>query len=240
MKTPKIAASLALLLLAGCTADPGGSAQDGGSGGPGGGDGGGGDCLIRDPVTNLCILGPGTDLANYRCTASAPSGSVATVTEGGLLCTLGEAVCSVENVNSSADRNYDSFAVIDYALGAVDPLLGGSAGINVALPGSIPAGQVAAFLVEFAGGIVDAGVLRALVVSTEVNGVPQEQAALDSLLGLDVIGLIPGTGKVLVGFSNTLPYNGLTLTADATLVAADTTGSLRVYEACVGAEPQPE
>lgn len=238
MKIHRVVFGVALL-LGGCNADPGTAGLGGGGGG--GGDGTGGDCLIRDPVTDTCILGPGTDLANYHCTAADPAGSVATATETGLLCGLGDNVCAVENEESAVDRNYDSFATIDYAIGAVDPLLGGDTGISVALPGQVAAGgtNVAAFLVEFAGGVVDAGLLRTLVVSTDLNGTAQEEAALDSLLGLDVIGLIPGTGKVLVGFHNTMPFNGLSIAADATLAAADVTGSLRVYEACIGAEPNP-
>lgn len=240
----KLISLAVLLVLAGCNADPGGlgyAGGDGGTGGTGGGDPTGGDCLIRDPVTDTCVLGPGTDLANYHCTATDPAGSVATATEAGLLCGLADNVCSVENENSAADRNYDSFGTIDYALGALDPLLGGSTGIDVQLPGTVAAGgsNVAAFLVEFAGGVVDAGLLRTLTVRTTSNGALQEEAFLDSLLGLDVLGLIPGTGKVLVGFHNTMPFNGMSLTADATLAAADVTGSLRVYEACIAAEPNP-
>lgn len=237
MKTQTPMALLAFVLLAGCTADPGGSSSAGGGGNGGGGDGGGGDCLIRDPVTDTCILGPGTDLVNYTCTSPDPAGSVASAVETGVICGLGAAVCTVENEGNAADQDFDSFATIDYAVGALDPLLGGSTAIAVELPGAVSAGNVAAFLVEFAGGVVDAGLLRTLSVTTTMNGVVQEQAALDSLLALDVIGLIPGTGKVLVGFHNTMSYNGASIGADATLAAADVTGSLRVYEACIAATP---
>lgn len=225
---------LVLAFLAACNADPGAGPVAGG-GGPGGTDGGGGDCLLRDPVTGLCIAGPGTDLPEHTCTAVAPAGSVATASESGLICGLSDLVCSVENAAAAVDARFDTFATLHYVLGALDPALGGSVGLGVQLPGSVAPGNVAAFLVEFPGGVVDLSLLRTLHVATTLNASAQEEASFDSLLALDVLGLVPGTGRVLVGFRNTAPYNGLTLTVDALLATLDVTAAVRVHEACVGA-----
>jgi hypothetical protein len=191
--------------------------------------------MLRDPITGLCIIGPGTDLPNHTCTAVAPAGSQVTTAESGLVCTVADAACGVENEAAVIDRNYETFATIQYVLGAIDPALGGTVSVAVDLPGPVAAGSVAAFLVEFPGGVLDLSLLRTLTVSTALNATEQEEAFFDSVLALDVLGLVPGSGRVLVGFRNTLPYNTLTLTVDALLATLDVTGAVRVHEACINA-----
>jgi len=241
----KSLAIVVAMMLAGCTAN-GGFGDDGG--GNGGGDGGGGDsCLLRDPVTGICIIGgPDTGLPNFTCTQVPAAGSTLTVSETGPLCTLTDPLnaalntCDVENPNLTLDRDYDSAATVQYVVGALDPALGGVVSLAIGLPSTVPAGQVAAFVVDYPGGMVlDASLLRALNVVTTLDGVEQETTFFETLLDLDVLGLIGGSGKIVVGYPNTLPYNGLTLRVDATLLTGDITNAVNVYEACLNGAPTP-
>lgn len=237
-------AIIGVLVLTGCTAN-GGFGNDGG--GNGGGDGGGGDsCLLRDPVTGICIIGgPDTGLPNFTCTQVPSAGSTLAVSEEGLLCSLTDPLnavvntCDVENPNLALDRDYETAAVAQYTIGALDPGLGGAISLTVGLPGVVPTGQVAAFVVDYPGGLVDASLLRALNVVTTLDGAEQESTFFETLLDLDVLGLIGSSGKMVVGFANTLPYNNLSLRVDATLVTTDVINAVYVYEACLNGSPVP-
>ncbi len=241
----KLGCIVGALALAACTAN-GGFGNDNSGVNPGIGDGGGGDsCLLR--VEGICVTGgPNTDLPNHTCTQVPNAvGSFLGVTESGPLCTLTNALsptlntCDVLDPLLAIDGNYDTAARVQYVVGAVDPLLAGSISLTVDMAQAVNAGQVAAFLVQYPGGLVDASVLRTLTVTTALAGVEQETAFYDTLLDLDVLGLIGESEKVLVGFPNTLPYDRLTLTVDALVVTADVFDAVDVFEACINAVPNP-
>ncbi|MBI3171586.1 MAG: hypothetical protein HYZ32_03220 [Hydrocarboniphaga effusa] len=240
MKVMKHAtAALGYVLLAACTAsDPLGGII------PGAGDGGGGDCLLL--VMGVCVVGgPNTGLPNHTCTQVAPAGSTVTVAESGPLCALTDPLnptlntCDVVDAALAVDGDYDSPARAQYVVGAVDPALEGFVSLTVDLPEVVNAGQVAAFLVQYPGGTVDASVFRGLTVSTALAGAEQETQTFDTLLDLDVLGLIGESPKVVVGFPNTQPYDRLTLTVDALLATADVINAVDIFEACLNAAPNP-
>jgi hypothetical protein len=234
LATTRLTGSLLALALAACTANGG---DAGGGGGSGNGDGAGGECLLE--IGGLCVIGgPGSDLPNLRCTQTVPAGSAATFTTAGPLCTVTAPLegCIVYDPELAADGDYDTFATVDQVAGVVDPLLEGSITLSVQ-SGPVAAGRVAAFLVSLPGGNVDANIFRGLTVSTSLGGVEQESATFDSLLQLDVLGIVGDFGKVLVGFSNTMIYDQLHLTTDAFVVGADIFDTVSVYEACTDAAP---
>lgn len=229
----------AAVLLTACTAN-GGSGSGGGGGGPGNGDGSGGECLLIDPLLGTCLLlGSATDLANFTCTQTPAAGSLVTPSSSGLACTVTDPLvegCTVYDPQLAADANYDSFAVMENSVAALDPALAGFVSLTVD-SGPIPAGRVAAFLVSLPGGmVVDASVLRSLSVSTSLGGTEQESTIYDGI-AVDVLGLVGDSGKILLGFPNRLAYDQLTLTVDATLLSADVFSSVNVYEACTNAAP---
>lgn len=227
------------MLLAGCSAnDPLGGIN------PGAGDGGGDDCLVI--VLGNCVSGgPNTGLPNHTCTHVAPAGSTVTVAESGPLCMLTDPLnpalntCDVVDAPLAVDGDYDSPARAQYVLGAVDPALEAFVSLTVDLPEVVNAGQVAAFLVAYPGGTVDASVFRGLTVSTALAGVEQESETFDTPLDLDVLGLLADGQKVVVGFPNTMPYDRLTLTVDALLATVDVVNAVDIYEACLNAAPNP-
>lgn len=211
---------LAATALAACRAD-----------GPAG-DGGGG---IRVPIP--------PPNPNALCTAGAPAGSVVSIAEAGLLCQLTDPLngvldtCNITDPAKAIDGDFDTFAVAEYDLGALDPALAGSVTLTTDLPGPVPAGQVAGFIVSFPGGIVDASLLRNLTVTTSLNGTQQETVTSTGTLDLDVLGLIGGTDKALVGLRNTKAYNSVSLRVDSTLLTADVTHAVNIYDTCINAAP---
>jgi hypothetical protein len=205
---------------------------------PGDGAGGGEGCLLEDPITGVCIIGgPGTDTPNHVCTQTAAAGSVVSTEVFGPFCALGDMACAVHDPELAIDGDFDTFATMIYSLGLLDLLSEGGVSLTVDLPGSIPAGQVAAFLVNLPGGVLEAGVLETLSVSTELNGTPAESRSFSTVLTVDVLGVVPDSGLVLVGFVNEQPYNRLTLTSSASLLALDLGDDVHVHEACVNAVP---
>lgn len=236
----RLTTAIGMLGLAACTAN--GGLGDGGGVNPGTGDGTGGDCLLS--VGGLCVIGgPGTELPDHTCTQVPPGGAALTVAEAGLLCTLTDPLspalntCDVLDAPLMVDGSYDTPARVQYVVGAVDPLLGGNISLTVDLPVVVNAGQVAAFLVQYPGGLVDASVIRGLTVTTALAGVEQESNTYDTVLDLDVLGLMGASEKVLVGFPNTQPYNRITLTVDAFAASADVFNAVDVFEACLNARP---
>ncbi|HUP92284.1 MAG TPA: hypothetical protein VM074_08560 [Solimonas sp.] len=188
----------------------------------------------------------GGPIGNYRCITGAPAGSTSTATEAGLLCQLTDPLsgivdtCNVSDVANASDGDLASFATMQYALGLLDPDLGGSETVTVDLPGTVPAGQPAAFLIDFPGGeIANASVLRSLTLTTLLNGTVQDTFALDNTLELDILGLMGPTDPALVGGFATQPYNQISLTVDAALLTADLFDAVRVYDACLAVTPNP-
>ena len=87
--------------------------------------------------------------------------------------------------------------------------------------------------------LLDASVLRSFTVRTLLNGSVQETASQTGTLALDVVGLIGGSGKSLVGFVATKPYNQVSISVSAMLLTADLPDAARVYEPCLALAPLP-
>lgn len=205
-----------------------------------------GDGSAGSPIANGSAGTGGADVGGYKCIATAPPGSVSTVSETGLLCTLTDPLnaildtCSIQNPVAAIDGNFNSFATAQYAVGALDPALGGSVTLTVDLPGPVAAGQVAAFAVDFpAATLVNISLLRDLTVSTALNGTAQEAHGANNAAQLDLLGTnIAGSpGRILVGFANSKPYNQLSLTVSAQLLSADLMNAVNIHEACIAATP---
>ena len=227
---------LSALALSACEADGGFPDLTGGGGGGGGG--GGTPCIGGIP--NLppgCTVDPG--LENFVCTQTAPAGTVASSDLLGPVCALG-LVCSVTDAANAVDGVDTTFAAITLTVGLLQPLLGDAATLNIDLPGPVNAGNVAAFDVDFPGAILDATVLQALTITTSLNGVVQETAAVGAPLALDVLTIpVVGGDRGLIGFENTLPYNRLSISVGALILSANLDDAVRVFDACVAAEPAP-
>ncbi|HXG28932.1 MAG TPA: thrombospondin type 3 repeat-containing protein [Nevskiales bacterium] len=182
---------------------------------------------------------PSTPVTNFACTERAPAGTTTAEADGGVLCTLlGDLICDVQNPNNAIDGDDDSFATVQYSVGALDPLLGGSESLLVNLPADEPAGQVAAFIIDVPGGLVDASLLRNFTVTTLNNGTVQEARGAGQTLELDLLGLLGGSGRSLIGFQNTQPYDQVVFTVNSTLLSVDVLDAVRVYETCLNAAPQ--
>lgn len=201
-----------------------GPANTGGGGGGGGGGGTG-------------------DISGWNCTDRHQG--VGTGAATGALCQLVGLVspCQVVDPQNAADGNDQTFAEVDFpiaALGAltVDALgLNGTASVNVALNDTIPAGQVAAFDVELPGGTVELDILQSATVTTFAGGTQQEQATVDPGTGLDLLALLGGRGRGLIGFHNNKAYDAIQIDFSATLASADVLGvTANVYDACTNAQ----
>jgi hypothetical protein len=199
---------------------------------------------------SVTVAGPGTviggdDISDWTCTERGAGTATGEVT--GLLCTVLGLLspCSVDNPQNAADQNELTFAEMNYPVSALDPAqlllalgLSGSATLKVVLNSEVPAGRVAAFDVELPGGTVELDLLQDARVISFNNGVQVEEVSIDPGVGLDLLDLLGGRGRILVGFRNTLPYDALDLQFGATLASADVLGrTANVYDACVNAVP---
>ncbi len=182
-----LAAAAIATLLGGCEAN----------GGPQPGVGGGGN-------------GPDTDISDWTCT-SRGVGSAQGATDG-LLCQVVGAisVCEIADPQNVADGNADSFAIVDFPVAALGPVvvdvlgLNGTATITVDLGTTIPAGHVAAFDVTLPGMIVEAAILQDINVRSLVGEDVVEEINVGQALNL--LGLLGDPDHHLLGFVNTQAY----------------------------------
>lgn len=213
-----------------------------------------------DGVGDACPAAAGPGLPVAGCAAIAPQTSVVTMSETGLICSLTEALtgslldsCTVQSPTLAVDQNFDTYSTVQYDVGLLDPvlamlepeLLGGSITLTVKLPTPVPANQFAGFVISVPGGTVDLSLLRNFKVSTSLDGStePGEEAggaqlpptALD--FDLDLLQQLGDDTKRPIGFANTLPYDRVSLTVDATLLSADLLQAVRVHETCTALVP---
>ncbi|HZP12175.1 MAG TPA: hypothetical protein VFB36_07120 [Nevskiaceae bacterium] len=197
--------------------------------GGGGGGGGGG--------------GTGGDISGWNCTDRHHGTGTGEAT--GTLCEIVGLVsaCQVVDPQNAADGDENTFAEVDFPIAALGPLvvdalgLNGTASVHVDLGDTIPAGQVAAFDVELPGGTVELDVLQDATLTTFAGGEQQEQATVDPGTGLDLLELLGGRGRGLIGFQNTKAYDAIQIDFSATLAAADVLGvTANVYDACTNAQ----
>lgn len=181
-----------------------------------------------------------TDISGWTCT-NRPSGT-ATGATSGLLCQVVGAIspCVVTSPEKVVDGNDQTFAVVDFPLAALGPLvvdvlgLNGTATITVDLPDTVAAGGVAAFDVTFPGSVVEAAVLQDINVNTFQDDAASESQNKGQTLNL--LGLLGPTGHVLVGFVNQKPYNRLQIQFSATGANADVLDDVaHVFDACTAA-----
>ncbi|HUS25375.1 MAG TPA: thrombospondin type 3 repeat-containing protein, partial [Candidatus Binatia bacterium] len=181
-----------------------------------------------------------------QCSGGAPVGSTVSVQQSGILCTLTDPAapllrtCDVVSPDNVIDRDFDSFAILQYNVGAFDTQgLGGSETVRVKLPAPVPANRIAAFIIDVPGGTVDASIMRNFTVSTRRNNAPAETHGAQNTFELDLLGQLSDPVRRLVGFLNTQPYDELAFTVDSSLVTVDLTDAVRVYEACTASIPGP-
>ncbi|OGX81979.1 hypothetical protein BEN47_04995 [Hymenobacter lapidarius] len=166
-----------------------------------------------------------TRAAGYLSQFAAPtSAEFNTRDYTGLACVLTD----VDNPERVADFDLTNFATFRSVL-TVDcqpSLRTKLAGVPAS---GVPAGHYAGFVVGQAG-LLDAGVLSGLRVSTYRNGVLQESRTGTGLLELNVL---PG-GKAQVSFPTTLPFDEVGISRTGLLTAVD---NLNVYYG-FGLQPQ--
>ncbi|WP_158010064.1 T9SS type A sorting domain-containing protein [Hymenobacter glacialis] len=171
------------------------------------------------------LPGVQTRAAGYLSQFAAPtSAEYNTRDYTGLACVLTD----VDNPERVADFDLTNFATFRSVLTvACQPSLRTKlAGVPAS---GVPAGHYAGFVVGQAG-LLDAGVLSGLRVSTYRNGALQESRTGTGLLELDVL---PG-GKAQVSFPATLPFDEVGISRTGLLTAVD---NLNIYYG-FGLQPQ--
>ncbi len=150
--------------------------------------------------------------------------------------------CGVTDPESVVDGNADSFAVVDFPIAALGPVvvdalgLNGTAKIDVVLTGTVPAGRVAAFDVTLPGMIVEAAILQDINVRTFVGSTVSEE--MNKGQSLNLLGLLGDANHHLIGFVNQKPYDHLEIEFSATGANADVLDDVaHVFDACVAAAP---
>lgn len=205
-----------------------------------------------DGVGDACPAGPTLPFAG--CSTIAPATAVVSSSETGLICMLTDTLtgslldsCAVQSPTLAVDQNLTTFSTVQYDVGALDVLLGGSITLTATLPAPVPANQFAGFILSIPGGTVDLSLLRNLTVTTRLAGSAQPgEAASGNMFDLDLLGqgvAGPAGGfddtLVSVGFANTAEYDEVSLTVDATLLSVDLLEAVRVYETCTAVVPAP-
>jgi len=188
-----------------------------------------------DGIGDACDFAGG-DITNWTCTNRGLG--TGTGSTSGLLCSVVGAVstCAVNNPQNAADGDENTFAEVDLPASALGA--DGVATVNVALNDPVPAGSVAAFDVNLPGGTVKLDLLQDATVTTFANGTQVEQQSVDPGTGLDLLDLLGGRGRVLIGFVNTQPYDTVQIDFSATLASVDVLGvTAEVYDACTAAVP---
>ena len=187
---------------------------------------------------------PTGDISNWDCTDRHLG--TGTGSADGLLCTVVGLVspCQVVDPQNAADGDDQTFAEVDFPIAALGPVvvtalgLNGVASVHVAFADTIPAAQVAAFDVELPGGTVEADLLQDVTVSTFAGGTLQEQQTFDPGETIDLLNLLGGRGRGLIGFHNTKAYDAIQIDFSATLASADVLGqTAHVFDACAAAQP---
>jgi hypothetical protein len=188
-----------------------------------------------DDIGDACESVSGGDISNWTCTNRGVG--TGTGSTSGTLCGIVGTVspCTVNNPENAADGDESTFAEVNLPAAALGD---GVATVNVVLNDPVPAGSVAAFDVNLPGGTVEVDLIQDAVVTTFANGEQVEQQLTDPGVGLDLLDLLGGRGRVLIGFVNTMPYDTLQIDFSATVASADVLGvTAEVFDACTAAAP---
>lgn len=185
---------------------------------------------------------PDTDISTWNCT-NRPAGAATGTTDGALCQIVGlVSACVVTDPEHVVDGNADSYAVVDFPVAALGPVvvdalgLNGTAKIDVVLTGTVPAGRVAAFDVTLPGMIVEAAILQDINVRTFVGSTVSEE--MNKGQSLNLLGLLGDANHHLIGFVNQKPYDHLEIEFSATGANADVLDDVaHVFDACVAASP---
>ena len=137
--------------------------------------------------------------------------------------------CAVTNTNNLLTADKTDFANITLIAGVVGS---GSVAVKDQLF-TYPKGTFAGFVIDDLGTLAQVNLLQSLQISTYNNGVLQESKSAGqlidlSLLGLDVLGSVPGAYNI--GFKTVLPFDEIRLTLNS---VASVINSINVYGAFV-------
>lgn len=199
-----------------------------------------------------------------RATAGAAEGNLCVLGAvlDPILGLLGTETCSVGDVENAGDGNGDTFATLSATAALLDPAtfgfglgdpIDGDVSITLDNFGTRGPGSLAAFDIEIPGGTVDLGVLNSIRIDTLLDDVVVEtvDAASDGsldpigLLTLDLLTLLSFGERFTAGLIASEPYNGLRITASASLLGAqvgllDSDANVYVYDGCNDAvQPTP-
>ncbi|MES2241007.1 MAG: hypothetical protein V4497_12190, partial [Bacteroidota bacterium] len=137
--------------------------------------------------------------------------------------------CAVNNTNNLLTADQTDFANITLIAGVVGS---GSVAVKDQLF-TYPKGTFAGYVIDDLGTLAQVNLLQSLQISTYNNGVLQESRTAGqltdlSLVGIDVLGSVPGVYNV--GFKTTLPFDEIRLTLNS---VASVVNSINVYGAFV-------
>ncbi|RVT78391.1 DUF11 domain-containing protein [Flavobacterium sufflavum] len=137
--------------------------------------------------------------------------------------------CAVNNTNNLLTADKTDFANITLIAGVVGS---GSVSVKDQLF-TYPKGTFAGYVIRDLGTLAQVNLLQSLSISTYNDGVLQESRTAGqvidlSLIGLDVLGSVPGVYNI--GFKTTLPFDEIRLTLNS---VASVINSINVYGAFV-------
>ncbi|MEL1239665.1 DUF7507 domain-containing protein [Flavobacterium flavipallidum] len=137
--------------------------------------------------------------------------------------------CAVNDTNNLLTADQNDFANITLIAGVIGS---GSVAVKDQLF-TYPKGTFAGYVIKDLGTLAQVNLLQSLSISTYNNGVLQESRTggqiIDlSLIGLDVLGSVPGVYNI--GFKTTLPFDEIRLTLNS---VASVINSINVYGAFV-------
>ena len=135
-------------------------------------------------------------------------------------------VCSVTGTANTTDADPDNFATLAPSIGAQ-----GAVSLRVSDAMAVyPGAGMAGFVVAWPGAPLNVELLRSLVITTYLDGEPQELADVaGGVLTIDIAGLLSGSDPLFVGFEPSKPFNALELSYGGLV---NVLGELSVYGAC--------
>ena len=168
------------------------------------------------------------DCATTDRLASIVGTSAMTTVTSSALCLL----CDITSPGNVVDADISNFATATTTLGALAATV--TLGVEDTAR-SYQAGRIAAFKIAAPSGLLSAGVLQNLSLSTVLDGTVQETSSLANTLSLDLLNQsINGALPAVVKFTTTKDFDQVRLTYGATVAAAN---NLQIYSACVSLPP---
>ncbi|WP_153797113.1 T9SS type A sorting domain-containing protein [Foetidibacter luteolus] len=170
-----------------------------------------------------------------QSSSSSPyDGSLVTGTYGGLWGLFGTpwtgkyglALNALSHAGNVVDTNHNNYAVYTSVVG----VLGSGMNLTVQNGGALfPAGTFGGFTIDHGGALIQAGLLQAITVSFYNGSTLTESQTGGSLIGGSLLN--SNTGKTVVGFTATKPFNRMKLNINDGLIAAGLGGQYFIYDA---------